>query len=244
VQLLDRYYGHVGSLDYVDKCKFHQHQKSRLPLYKPYFVAAANQQGLDWRLLAAIGYQESHWEGSAISPTGVRGIMMLTNDTALQVGIDNRTDPNQSIQGGAIYFQQQRQKIPPRIAEPDRTWFALAAYNVGFGHLEDARILTQQQGLNPDKWLDVKQALPLLAQESWFVQTKYGYARGGEPVIYVENVRNYYDLLVWLSTEQPLPEKKIANPAKDPLKQIFQRIFDFLAKTKQEFVKKTESIRL
>lgn len=233
-QLLERYYGHVGSLDYVDKCKFYQHQQSRLPLYKSYFVTAAKQQGLDWRLLAAIGYQESHWEDSAISPTGVKGIMMLTNDTALQVGIADRTDPTQSIKGGAIYFQQQLNKIPKRITEPDRTWFALAAYNVGYGHLEDARILTRRQGRNPDKWLDVKEALPLLADKAWFPQTKHGYARGDEPVMYVENVRNYYDLLIWLNTEKPLQAKKPHDSTKEEqVKKFFQNVFDFLTETKK-----------
>lgn len=243
-QLLERYYGHVGSLDYVDKCKFYQHQQNRLPLYKPYFVSAAKQQGLDWRLLAAIGYQESHWENSAISPTGVKGLMMLTNDTALHLGIADRTDPGESIKGGALYFRQQLKKIPQRIPEPDRTWFALAAYNVGYAHLHDARILTRQQGRNPDKWLDVKETLPLLTEEQWFMQTKHGYARGDEPVMYVENVRNYYDLLVWLSTEKPAQEKKTPDSVQERLKYFFQKAVDFLTETKKSFVTQISSISL
>jgi membrane-bound lytic murein transglycosylase F len=243
-QLLERYYGHVDALNSVDECKFYQHQQSRLPLYKSYFISAANQQGLDWRLLAAIGYQESHWEHSAISPTGVRGIMMLTIDTALQVGIKDRTDPVQSIKGGALYFQQQLEKIPARITEPDRTWFALAAYNIGYGHLEDARILTQQQGRNPDKWLDVKQSLPLLENDAWFTQTKYGYARGEEPVIYVENIRSYYDLLVWLTTEKVEKKTALQNTnysIKSQLKKLFQRFFNWLSDVKQQFEVQTAS---
>lgn len=243
-QLLERYYGHVDALDYVDKCRFYQHHQTRLPLYKPYFLTAAKQNNLDWRLLAAIGYQESHWENSAVSPTGVRGLMMLTNDTALQVGIADRTDPSQSIKGGALYFQQQLQKIPPRVPEPDRTWFALAAYNVGYGHLEDARILTRQQKLNPDKWLDVRKSLPLLEDENWFMQTRYGYARGNEPVMYVENVRNYYDLLVWLSTEKTAQNKKHNYPIsiKERIKYVFKKIRDFLAEAKKSLDTKTESL--
>jgi membrane-bound lytic murein transglycosylase F len=248
-QLLERYYGHVGSLDYVDKCKFYQHQQERLPLYKPYFVKAAKEHNLDWRLLAAIGYQESHWEDSAISPTGVRGIMMLTNDTALQVGVQDRTDPVQSIQGGAFYFLQQLQKIPSRISEPDRTWFALAAYNIGYGHLEDARILARQQNLNPDKWLDVKKTLPLLAQESWFPQTKHGYARGEEPIAYVENVRNYYDLLVWITNQNnqkaektTLSTKTSSSSFTEQLKDFYQEIVAFFASTKNWFELQKQAI--
>ena len=201
-QLLERHYGHVEQLTYVDKCKFYQHQKSRLPEYKSYFVEVAQKYDMDWRLLAAIGYQESHWEESAVSPTGVKGLMMLTRDTAKQVGIKDRTDPVQSIRGGALYFHQRLKKIPKRIQEPDRTWFALASYNIGFGHLEDARILTQRYGGNPDKWVDVKQFLPKLSEEEWHQQTKYGYARGEEPVVFVENIRNYYDLLVWQTNKK------------------------------------------
>lgn len=202
VQLLERHYGHAERLNYVDKCKFYQHQKSRLPEYKPHFVEAGEKYGIDWRLLAAIGYQESHWEEGAVSPTGVRGLMMLTRDTARQVGVKDRNDPVQSIEGGALYFHQRLKKIPERIPEPDRTWFALASYNIGFGHLEDARILTQRHGGDPDKWVDVKEMLPKLSQEAWHSQTRHGYARGGEPVVYVENIRNYYDLLVWQTNKK------------------------------------------
>jgi membrane-bound lytic murein transglycosylase F len=235
-QLLERYYGHVGALAYEDKCKFYQHQQQRLPLYKPYFIKAAQQQGLDWRLLAAIGYQESHWQDSAVSPTGVKGIMMLTNDTALQVGVNDRTNPIQSIKGGAIYFQQQLDKIPARISDPDRTWFALAAYNVGYGHLEDARVLTQQQGRNPDKWLDVKQSLPLLAQQYWFMQTKHGYARGDEPVVYVENIRNYYDLLIWLSAEKAHFNKTNEPSSRHKFSLFLNSLRDFLRQVSKAFL--------
>jgi membrane-bound lytic murein transglycosylase F len=123
--------------------------------------------------------------------------MMLTLDTAGQLDVDNRLDPDQSILGGARYFRLVKEKIPDRIPEPDRTWLALAAYNVGFGHLEDARKLTQKLGGDPDKWVDVKKTLPLLSQKKYYSQTQFGYARGQEPVTYVENIRSYYDLLVW-----------------------------------------------
>jgi membrane-bound lytic murein transglycosylase F len=213
-RLIEKHYGHTNSLSYVSNCKFREHKKSRLPIYQKYFDSAANDLKLDWRLLAAIGYQESHWLQEATSPTGVQGIMMLTNDTAGQLGVKNRTDPAQSIAGGARYFQQRKQIIPETIPEPDRTWFALASYNVGPGHLEDAMQLTQRQGGNPDKWMDVKQRLPLLEQKKWHENTKYGYARGQEPVHYVENIRSYYDLLVWLTEENKIQKNALSDKAK------------------------------
>ncbi len=224
-QLLERYYGHANTLDYVDKCKFYEHYRNRLPLYKAFFIKAGKEQGIDWRLLAAMGYQESHWEEAAISPTGVRGIMMLTRDTAQQVGINDRTDPEQSIKGGAIYFHQQLKKISANIPEPDHTWFALAAYNIGFGHLEDARALTRRHAHNPDKWLDVREILPLLTEEYWFIQTKHGYARGNEPIVYVENVRNYFDLLMWLTVEKPESKNLLLPPRHRSLTERFKRIW-------------------
>jgi membrane-bound lytic murein transglycosylase F len=126
-------------------------------------------------------------------------VMMLTDDTAARVGITDRLDPRSSILGGARYLVEVRGKVPERIPEPDRTWLALAAYNIGFGHLEDARILTQRQGGNPDSWNDVRRRLPLLAQERWYTQLRHGYARGWEPVRFVDNINNYRDVLVWLT---------------------------------------------
>ncbi len=206
-ELIERHYGHASNLDYLGLCKFRQHKEIRLPNYQKLFEKAAQKYQLDWRLLAAIAYQESHWLENAISPTGVKGLMMLTKGTAQYLGIKDRADPQQSIAGGALYFKQRIKKIPSRIKEPDRIWMALAAYNVGYGHLEDARVLTQKLGGNPDKWLDVKKTLPLLSQKKWYTRTKHGYARGSEPVRYVENVRSYYDLLVWLTEEDSIGRK-------------------------------------
>lgn len=208
--LLEKHYGNTGNLSYVGNCRFRLHVKSRLPTYEKRFKTEALKHGIDWRLLAAIGYQESHWRADVVSPTGVKGLMMLTKGTAKQLGIKDRTDPTQSITGGALYFKQRLAKMPDSIQEPDRTWFALASYNVGFGHLEDARVLTQKRKENPNKWLDVKKTLPLLSKKKWHKQTKYGYARGGEPVRYVENIRSYYDLLVWLTEENQI-EKEVMS---------------------------------
>ena len=203
-QLKEKYFGHVNDIKPVDSHTFIKHVRKRLPKYEKIFREAALEFDIDWRFLAAVSYQESLWNSNAISPTGVRGLMMLTIDTARQLKINDRVDPVKSVYGGTEYYLSMRKKIPMRISEPDRTWFALAAYNVGFGHLEDARILTQRAGYNPDLWLDVKKYLPLLSKKKWYERTRFGYARGMEPVIYVQNIRNYFDLLVWLENKGEL----------------------------------------
>lgn len=210
-QLQDKHFGYSKQLNYVGICTFRQHAQTRLPKLINYFHLAAEKYDLDWKLLTAVAYQESHWDQHAVSPTGVRGIMMLTKATAKQMKVANRLDPEQSIDGGAHYLSTRIKKIPIRIDEPDRTWMALASYNIGLGHLEDARILTQQQGGNPDKWIDVKQRLPLLTQKKWYEKTKHGYARGKEPVTYIENVRQYIKMLNQLEPSTVNSEQNINN---------------------------------
>jgi membrane-bound lytic murein transglycosylase F len=112
--------------------------------------------------------------------------------------VTNRLDAEQNIRGGAIYLEKLIKRVPERILEPDRTWLALAAYNVGFGHMEDARVLTQKSGGDPDKWAEVKKYLPLLIKKQHYRQTRYGFARGDVAVKYVDNIRRYYDTLKWL----------------------------------------------
>ena len=201
----DAFHGPRQSLDRVGMFQFLEQVRERLPPLKTLFQQVAADQDMDWRLLAAIAYQESHWKPDASSYTGVRGIMMLTNRTANQLGLTDRLDPEQSIEGGARYFLQLRKRIPARIEEPDRTWMALAAYNMGMSHLEDARVLTQKRGGSPDVWEDVDKNLDLLSQEKWYSDLRYGYARGFEARQYVENIRSYFDILVWMDTrDHPL----------------------------------------
>ena len=212
-RIIDRYYFHVeDEFDYVNTRAFVRHFQTRLPKYEAYFLRAAGETGVDWRLLAAISYQESLWNPAAKSPTGVRGMMMLTQATARMMEVDDRTDALESILGGARFFSRMMNKIPARIAEPDRTWFALAAYNVGFGHLEDARIITESQGDDPDSWGHVRERLPLLADPKWYRQTARGYARGWEPVRYVDNIRRYHETLQWMTAGKT----PAAQPAPDP----------------------------
>jgi membrane-bound lytic murein transglycosylase F len=204
--ILDTYYGDSDRFDYIQSRVFMEHIESRLPRYRHWFREAAAEVGVDWRLLAAVGYQESQWDPTATSHTGVRGLMMLTEETARALNVPDRLDPRGSIFGGARYFVWLRNQIPKRILEPDRTWFTLAAYNVGVGHLEDARILTQMHAKNPDAWSDVREYLPLLTQAKWYTRVKRGYARGWEPVRFVENIRGYIDILDWVATDtRPTP---------------------------------------
>ena len=196
-QLLKRHYEHASNYDYAGTNTYLGHVRYRLPRYQEMFELAGEVNELDWQLIAAIAYQESHWNPRAVSPTGVRGIMMLTNRTAKDLGVEDRTVPAQSIRGGAQYIRELSKKFSDELDEKDRLWFTLAAYNVGYGHVQDARKITTRRGGNPNKWVDVKESLPLLRSKRWYKTTKYGYARGNEPVKYVENIRSYYDILHW-----------------------------------------------
>ncbi|MFO8085888.1 MAG: membrane-bound lytic murein transglycosylase MltF [Desulfobacterales bacterium] len=193
--LYGRYYAHVEIFDYVDIARFIRRIHNRLPSYRKIFKEAGKKYDIDWKFLAAMAYQESHWDPHAQSPTGVRGIMMLTQQTANQLGVENRLDPRQSIMGGARYFSNLYGRIPDGVPEPDRTWITLAAYNVGMGHIFDARNLARKLGKDPDSWVKFREVLPLLAQPQYYQNLRYGYARGSEPVRYVARIRNYYDIL-------------------------------------------------
>ena len=190
---------HLKEINYYDLRAFHSHYRQRLPLYIEAFKEAALDYAMDWELLAAMSYQESKWDNDAVSFTGVEGLMMLTRDTVDYMSVNNPYDPIESIHGGGRYFDNLNTKVPERISNPDRTWFIVAAYNLGFGHLEDARILTQVQGGNPDIWADVESRLSLLESVEWQDYTKNGLARGSEAINYVSNVRRYYELLKLMS---------------------------------------------
>ena len=213
-RLVDRYYGHAAKLTAIDSETLIEKIAAELPRLKPVFEEAEAVSGIDWRLVAAIGYQESHWDSTATSPTGVRGFMMLTDETADRLQIKDRLDTHDAILGGARYFALLKESMPPRIAEPDRTFLALAAYNQGVGHLEDARVLAQKSGLNPDKWQDVRQVLPRLADPDTFPGLQHGYARGFEAVQFVDNVRNYYDILARMAPRVAQASSNDASPGR------------------------------
>jgi membrane-bound lytic murein transglycosylase F len=203
-RILDRYYFASREFDYVGSRAFIRHVNTRLPHFRDYFKEAERATGVDWRLLAAMSYQESHWDPTAVSPTGVRGLMMLTEHTAAMMEVDDRHDARASILGGARYFERVLRKVPKRIPDPDRSWLAVASYNLGFGHVEDARILTQSQGASPDNWQQVRQRLPLLSDEEWHRRVQRGYAPGQSAVAYVDNVRRYYEILMWMDSRQSI----------------------------------------
>jgi len=211
--LTENHYGHVDKFDYVGNRIYIRHIGTRLPKYINWYKEAADKYNLDWKLLAAMGYQESHWNPRAVSPTGVRGIMMLTQQTAGHLGIKNRLDPRSSIFGGAKYLNQIRKRFPDEIEEPDRTWLAMAAYNVGYYHVTDAQEIAKQLNKNANKWSDMQNVLPLLARKKWYKKTSRGYARGWEPVKYVTNIRRYYDLLDYQLALNETDDEEIEHEA-------------------------------
>jgi len=195
-RLRERYFGHVQRLEEADVLGVLEKRGRLLRALAPHFFKAQSETDVDWRLLAAVAYQESQWNAQAVSFTGVRGIMMLTEDTADQLGVKDRLDARESILGGARYIISLMASLPEEIVHPDRIWMALAAYNVGMGHLQDARSLAKKLGRNPNAWNDLKEVLPMLSRGKYASGLKYGYARGGEARAFVENVRIYYDILM------------------------------------------------
>jgi membrane-bound lytic murein transglycosylase F len=193
--LIDRYYGSSKRLNTQDITNFLKLTNTLLPKYTHIFKQAQESTGIDWRLLAAVSYRESHWDTYNTSPTNVRGLMMLTESTADLMGVTDRLDPKQSIPAGAKYILKMKDTIPERIPEPDRTYLALAAYNIGYAHVEDARVLAKRLKLNPDSWADVKKTLVMLTDPTYYSTAKFGYASGGAPVVFVESVRSYQRIL-------------------------------------------------
>lgn len=194
----DRYFGHVRRLDDAAITTFLSRIRERLPRFRAHFHEAEAQTGIDWRYLAAVAYQESHWDAQATSFTGVRGLMMLTADTADRLGVSDRLDPRQSILGGARYLNMLKEQLPAEMPEPDRAWMATAAYNLGMGHMNGARAIARRLGKDDLSWWDMKSVLPLLSRPEYAARLKSGPARGGEAVVMTENVRSYHDILLRL----------------------------------------------
>ncbi len=190
----NRYYGNLHIFDYVDLRKYHKRLSTRLPKYEDVIKEAAQRHGFDWRLIAAMVYQESHMDPEAQSHTGVRGIMQLTGVTARELGVEDRLDPEQAIRGGVRYLKKLYDRFE-EAREPDRTFIALASYNVGYGHVRDAQKLAEEMGMDPNSWSALEEVLPLLRNPEFYRETKHGYCRGTEPVRYVKRIRTYYDIL-------------------------------------------------
>jgi len=218
-RLEDRYFGHIERLGQREIAAFVDRMQIRLPRYIPMFKAAAKETDTDWRLLAAICYQESQWDPFATSYTGVRGLMMLTDETARRMGVRDRLDPAQSIMGGAKYYALMRESIDEAVPEPDRSWMAVAAYNLGLGHLRGARQIAQSLKRDNTAWVTMRGVLPLLSRPSFARRLKAGPARGGEAVIMTENVRAYYDILQRMDSpdaDEALPLPQIRMPLETP----------------------------
>ena len=196
---------HFGNVEYatrIGSLTFQQAIQATLPRWQSLIEEVATEYQMDWRLLAAIAYQESHWDPRAKSPTGVRGMMMITQATARELGISNRMDPKQSLRGGARFLKNLLRRLPTDIGEPDRTWMALAAYNIGMGHLEDARVLTERAGMDPHLWEEVRQHLPALQDPAIYPSVRFGFARGKEAVTYVDNIRHYWSALQLIDLDE------------------------------------------
>lgn len=192
-RLDEKYVTHFENFNYVDTQSYLNAIHQTLPKYQAFFKAYKGE--LDWQLLAAVAYQESHWNPEATSPTGVRGMMMLTKVTAEFMKVKDRLDPAQSIEGGAGFLHYLLGKIPESVPKEDRIWYALMAYNMGLGHLYDVLKLTEMEGGNPDHWVDVKNNLPKLGKAKYYQKLKHGHARGIQAFQYVENIRRYLHIL-------------------------------------------------
>lgn len=213
--LVDHYYSHLESFDYVDLARYRRRIKVRLPKYRPFFESAARKFKMDWKLMAALSYQESHWDPKAKSYTGVRGMMMLTRETASSLGVDNRLDVEDSILAGTRYLARLHRQVGKSVPEPDRTLMALAAYNIGFGHLQDARILARRLGKTDNTWHGVRSVLPLLQQKKYYRTLAHRYARGNEAVIFVDRIRTYYKML------QPVIDEMASSLTRDDFSRVY-----------------------
>ncbi|MBW1714274.1 MAG: membrane-bound lytic murein transglycosylase MltF [Deltaproteobacteria bacterium] len=200
-KIYEKYYSDIEIFDYVDIKKFHRRIQTRLPRFQAIIEKAAEEHDFDWRLIAAIVYQESHFRPRARSYTGVKGLMQLTLKTARDMGIKNRLDPKQSMHGGVKYLKRIYSRYDD-IKGWDRMLMTLASYNVGPGHISDARQLAREKGLDPNKWSSLTEVLPLLSYKKYYKKTKCGYCRGSEPVEYVKRIVLYYDILKMQAVNQ------------------------------------------
>ena len=201
IQLKDKYYSKnsISSYIFIGSRLFISDMITKLPRYESLFKRASEVNNLDWKLLASISYQESKWNNNAVSPTGVKGVMMLTQNTAKMLNVD-RLKPNESILGAARYFSNLLIKYSA-YNEITRTNLALASYNAGPNHINDILLLAKNNGDNIERWDVLKNYLYKLNQKKYYKKMKYGYARGWEAVQYIENVKQYYDIITFLENK-------------------------------------------
>lgn len=196
MRIHDRYLLNLTELNSNDVFRFMQLSRRVMPSLQADFKDFAREHSIPWQLLAAVCYQESQWDNEAISFTGVRGLMQLTQETANQLGVEDRTDPLQSLWGGAKYLRFLLDRTPGTLSSKDRLALALASYNIGWGHLQDAQKLAVQQGKNPNSWRHLRTILPMLEDKTVASELEFGAARGNETVAFVERVLGFYNILV------------------------------------------------
>jgi len=154
----------------------------------------ADKYGFDWRLVTAQMYQESRFNPKAKSFAGARGLMQLMPKTAESVGVSNIDSPEQNIEGGIKYMDWLRDRFEADIPLSEMSWFALAAYNAGYGHVLDAQRLAKQKGWDDKRWFNhTEKAMLLLGKEKYAKKARYGYVDGEEPVNYVRNIRHRFE---------------------------------------------------
>jgi len=194
-KIYEKYYRAIEIFDYFDVKKFHERLETRLPKYVQTIQKESRKYGFDWRLVAALVYQESHFNPKARSHTGVKGLMQVTLTTAKEMDIQNRLDPTQSLKAGIRYLHTMYERFDGIKKPEQRLYFAMASYNIGYGHIRDAQKLAEAEGLDENKWSSMNKVLPYLMKRKYYKKTRYGYARGREAMTYVARIRTYYDIL-------------------------------------------------
>ncbi len=193
-EIYNKYYAHIDLFDYVDLRTYHRRLISRLPLYSSIIQKAAKKHDLDWRLIASQIYQESHFNPEAISYAEAHGLMQLSKSTAESLGVEDIFDPEQNINAGVQHLRNLYDYFNEADGS-DRLFIALATYNVGQGHMLDARNLARKMQMDPNKWSSLVITLPLLSVHKYYKNARYGYCRGKEPINYVKQIMIYYDIL-------------------------------------------------
>jgi membrane-bound lytic murein transglycosylase F len=209
-EIYNKYYGDVANFDYVDLSIFHRRIKTRLSRYSPFIKAAAKKHGFDWRLISAQIYQESHLNPFAKSPAGAKGLMQLLTSTAESLGVQDIYDPVENINAGVQHLRN-LYELFDSVNGTDRILISLAAYNIGQGHIRDARDLAVKMNLDPNSWESLSATLPLLSLRKYYKDSKYGYCRGAEPVLYIKQIMVYYDILKKRGVEQRELKTKVSK---------------------------------
>lgn len=202
-KIYNRYYANVDLYDPTDIDAFYRLIRERLPRYRAIIQETAVRYNLDWRLLTALIYQESHFDPRAVSTAGALGLMQLMPETAAKFGVSDIFNPAENIRAGVRHLMN-FYAFYDKAAYPARLYIALAAYNIGQGHILDARNLARRQNLDPNRWESLVRTLPLLSRQKYFQDAIYGYCRGSEPIAFVKKIRIYYDILRHRDVSYPL----------------------------------------